>query len=333
MKIRFSLIICTYKRAQPLIDLLSSVKLQTTCPNEILIIDGSQDDETNEVLKNNVFNNLKYYKVGDENRGLTKQRNYGINLVDEGSDIICFLDDDTVLKEEYFETLLSTYKIHPEALAVGGYIIDQTEWINKETNLNKNRFLYDGWSREEPLRFRARKWFGLLPDTDPGWLPTFGHGRSVAFLPPSGKIYEVEQIMGGVSSYRRPVFEKLQFSPYFQGYGLYEDADFSIRMAMLGKIYVNTGAQLYHFHQESGRPNKFKYGKMVIRNGWYVWRVKYPNPSIKARIKWNLTALLLTKIRFLNVFNTNKRPEAFSEGLGRVFGWFSIVFNKPNTND
>ena len=331
MRIQFSLIICTYRRAQPLIDLLNSVKLQTTYPDEILVIDGSQDDETKELLKKNVFNNLKYFKVDDLNRGLTKQRNYGISLVDKSSDIICFLDDDTILKEEYFEILVSTYKIYPEALAVGGYIIDETEWINTDINIKKNRFLFDGWSRTEPLRFRARKWFGLSPDAGPGWLPTFGHGRSIAFLPPSGKIYEVEQIMGGVSSYRRTVFEKLQFSSYFQGYGLYEDADFSIRLAKLGKIYVNTGAQLYHYHQESGRPNKFKYGKMVIRNGWYVWRIKYPNPSIKARIKWNLTALLLTKIRFINILNTNKRVEAFTEGLGRVVGWFNLALNRPKT--
>ena len=331
MKIQFSLIICTYRRAKPLVDLLNSVKLQTTYPNEILIIDGSQDDETNELLTKYSFNNLKYSKVDEFNRGLTKQRNYGISLIDKSSDIICFLDDDTILKEEYFEILVSTYKIYPEALAVGGYIIEKSNWINKGINLNRNSFLIDGWSRTEPLRFRVRNWFGLSPDASPGWLPTFGHGRSVAFLPPSDKIYEVEQIMGGVSSYRRTVFEKLQFSSYFQGYGLYEDADFSIRLAKLGKIHVNTGAQLYHYHQESGRPNKFKYGKMVIRNGWYVWRIKYPNPSIKARIKWNLTALLLTIIRFLNVINSHKKVEAFSEGLGRVVGWFSIVFNKPNT--
>jgi hypothetical protein len=37
---------------------------------------------------------------------------------------------------------------------------------------------------------------------------------------PSGKIYEVELLMGGVSSYRKEVFEKQQFSNYFERYGL-----------------------------------------------------------------------------------------------------------------
>jgi hypothetical protein len=78
--------------------------------------------------------------------------------------------------------------------------------------------------------------------------------------------------MGGVSSYRKEVFEKQQFSNYFEGYGF-------MKMLILlegsknGKTYLNTAAQLYHYHDVQGRPNQYQYGKMV-RNGWYVWRVK-----------------------------------------------------------
>ncbi len=169
----------------------------------------------------------------------------------------------------------------------------------------------------------------MQPDTSPGFLPTFAHGRSIGFLPPSGKIYRVEQIMGGVSSYKKEIFDRLSFSTYFEGYGLYEDADFSLRIAKLGKLYVNTGARLSHHHDASGRPNKFKYGKMVVRNGWYVWRVKYSKPSFKSRIKWNLTVLLLTAIRFLNVFTINHKKEALTETLGRKMGWLSLLFNTP----
>ena len=138
--------------------------------------------------------------------------------------------------------------------------------------------------------------------------------------------------MGGVSSYKKAIFDTLSFSANFEGYGLYEDADFSLRIAKLGKLYVNTNARLSHHHDASGRPNKFKYGKMVVRNGWYVWRVKYSNPSFKSRIKWNLTVLLLTTIRFLNVLTTNHRKEAFTEALGRIVGWLSLLFNKPKIN-
>lgn len=330
MPLKFSLIICTYQRPMPLLKLLDSVKEQTVYPHEVLIIDGSIDDTTKRMIKDHQFKNLKYYKVDDTNRGLTRQRNYGIARVDENMKIICFLDDDIVLTKTYFEELISTYEKHSDALAVGGYILNDVEWKKLDSALNlKNHFVYDGWSRTEPFRFKIRGMFGLLPDTQPGFLPTFSHGRSVGFLPPSGKVYEVEQFMGGVSSYRKKVFNALVFSNYFEGYGLYEDADFCFRLSKLGKLYVNTKAQLYHYHDDSGRPNRYKYGKMVIRNGWYVWRVKYSSPDFKARFKWHATALLLTLIRFTNVFTTNKKMEAFTEGLGRVIGWWSLIFNRP----
>ena len=91
---RFSLIICTYMRPQPLLKLLQSVSSQTLYPNEILIIDGSLYNQTQNTLEENNFKGLKYFKVQEEDRGLTRQRNYGIERVSELSDIVCFLDDD-----------------------------------------------------------------------------------------------------------------------------------------------------------------------------------------------------------------------------------------------
>lgn len=325
----FSLIICTYMRPQAILNLLKSVKSQTLYPNEILVIDGSTNDETERILKTNSFSNLNYFKVDDNNRGLTKQRNYGVNLVSESSEIVCFLDDDIILSPNYFENLIGTYSTKPKALAVGGYITNEVRWKLSDGKNNKSKFYNEGWMRNEPLRFKMRRLFGLLPDVKPGFMPSFSHGRSVSFLPPSGKIYEVEQIMGGVSSYRKDIFKNLKFSKYFEGYGLYEDADFSLRIAKLGNLFINTSAQLEHHHNPSGRPNKFYYGKMVVRNGWYVWRVKYSNPTIKATFKWYLTSMLLTKIRLINIITTSKRKEALTEALGRVFGWFSLIFNPP----
>lgn len=316
-------------RPLPLLKLLKSIKEQTLYPNKILIIDGSTNRGTEELLRDNTFLNLHYYKVDDQDRGLTKQRNFGIKRVSANSNIVCFLDDDTILQKDYFEELISTYKQYPEALGVGGYINNQVKWFETKAKSSNKKFFYDGWERKEPFRFRVRRFFRLQPNRPPCFLPNFSHGRSVGFLPPSGKIYEVEQFMGGVSSFRKEVFDKLSFSDYFEGYGLYEDADFTLRLSKLGKLYVNTAAKLEHHHDYSGRPNKYSYGKMVARNGWYVWRVKHPNPSFKARIKWNLTFILLMKLRFVNALTTKKRFESFTEAIGRLTGWLSLIVNKP----
>ena len=328
---KFSLIICTYQRPKPLLQLLQSVQEQTLYPDEILIIDGSTNEATQFILEQNHFQNVHYFLVPKEHRGLTKQRNFGIARVSKDNDVVCFLDDDTVLSADYFEQLLSTYQKYPDALGVGGYIHNETKWefIGTIYKPQIDEFCFDGWKRKDGSRFVLRKKLGLDSDCPPGFSSLYSHGRSVGFLPPSGKIYEVEQLMGGVSSFQKKVFETHQFSTYFEGYGLYEDADFCLRVAKTGKLYLNTAAKLNHYHAASGRPNQFHYGKMVVRNGWYVWRVKNPKPLLKHQSKWHAITLLLTFIRFSNTFTTAKRREAFTEAMGRTVGWLSLMISKP----
>ncbi|MFV8279914.1 glycosyltransferase family 2 protein [Christiangramia marina] len=330
-KLNFNLIVCTYKRAESLLRLLRSVQTQSLYPNRILIIDGSPDNNTAKMLEANQILNLEYFKVDEHDRGLTRQRNYGIKRLNIDCDIVCFLDDDVILEKDYLRKIIGTFILIPEALAVSGYISNDADWqkVEDADETDKDLFTYDGWSRVEGSRFGMRRKFGLAPDKAPGMMPDFSHGYSTAFLPPSNKIYEVEMMMGGISSYRVGIFKKLSFSEYFEGYGLYEDADFSLRLAKKGKLFVNTAASLEHHHDTAGRPDVFKYGKMVLRNGYYVWRVKYSNPSLKATLKWHATALLLTSIRFSNVLTSKSKKEAFFEAAGRLSGWFSLFINAP----
>ncbi|RRO22863.1 glycosyltransferase family 2 protein [Flavobacteriaceae bacterium 14752] len=328
---KLSLIICTYKRAEPLLRLLDSVKVQSYLPDEILIIDGSPDDQTSEVVQNFALENLKYHQVKPQQRGLTKQRNIGIELCDKTIDIVAFLDDDIILYPNYFKNLIATYTSHDDAIAVGGYIVNEVKWKKVDSNykVKTSEFIYDNFVREDGARFILRKKLGLAPNRPPAYLPKFSHGRSVGHLPPSGKIYPVEQFMGGVSSYKKEVFKKLQFSSYFEGYGLYEDADFCFRLHKLGQLYVNTAAQCEHHHHPSGRPNQFQYGQMVVRNGWYVWRLRWPKPGFKNQLKWHANVLLLTFLRFLNIFTAANKKQAFTESCGRFWAWLKLWFVKP----
>ncbi len=318
-------------RPESLLQLLQSVEGQTVYPDEIIIVDGSTNREIEKLLKENQFENLRYFLVSQNFRGLTKQRNFGIDRTFSDTDVVCFLDDDVILKKDYFEQLLFTYQEYPEALGVGGFIIEdiQYDFVGYDYQSNSNEFFFDGWKRKDSSRFVLRKKLGLDSDCSPGFSPLFSHGRSVSFLPPSGKIYESEQLMGGVSSFKKTLFDRIQFSTYFEGYGLYEDTDFSIRAAQIGKLYLNTNAKLYHYHAASGRPNQYQYGKMVVRNGWYVWRTKNPKPFLNAKIKWHSITILLTLIRFSNIFTTSKRKEAFTEAIGRTVGWFSLLIREP----
>lgn len=327
----FTLIICTYMRPKPLLQLLQSVQRQTLYPNEILIVDGSVNEETKIILQENSFDNLNYFLVSAVERGLTKQRNFGIEKASKSSAVISFLDDDTELSPNYFEELIKTFIDDSSITGVGGVSINENNWSlvepNKKYNL-KHYNIIDGFFAKEGQRNVVRNYLGLHSHLGPGKMPDFSHGKTCGF-PLNNKIYEVDLLIGMSFAFRRNVFDGIRFSNYFEGYGLYEDADFSIRALQFGKNVINTKVQLYHFHNPSGRPNQFFYGKMVVRNGWYVWRVKNPKPSLKAKIKWHSITLLLSIIRFSNIFTTNKRKQAFSEFFGRITGWFSLLIDKP----
>jgi GT2 family glycosyltransferase len=328
---KFSLIVCTYLRPKPLLQLLQSVQRQTVYPDEILIIDGSTNNETELILKENQFENLNYSLVPKEHRGLTKQRNYGIVRVNNEMEIVCFLDDDTVLEKNYFEELVNTFKRNDTIGGVGGVAINEDNWkpIESDKKYNKNKyFQFDGFVYKEGQRNVVRNYLGLQSNLAPGKMPAYSHGRTCGF-PLNDKTYEVDLLIGMSMAFRRNVVKQIQFSSYFEGYGLYEDADFSIRALKFGKNVINTKVQLSHYHNPSGRPNQYQYGKMVVRNGWYVWRVKNPKPSFKDQFKWHSITILLTIIRFSNTFTSNKRTAAFTEAAGRSVAWWSLLINKP----
>jgi len=311
--------------------LLKSVQSQTKIPQQIVVVDGSTNEETRYLL-NESFSmlSLDYFLVDKEHRGLTRQRNFGVQQVNPSIDIVCFLDDDIVLEPDYFEQIEKTYKLHSDAIGVGGIDLKENRFFLKQADALYNRFAYyelDGWVIKESLRYKARKLFGLLSDMPPGIIPPFSNGRSG--FPPNGNIYQVEHFMGGIGSYKKSLFNDIGFSKYFEGYGLYEDFDFCVRALRFGKLYVNTNAKVWHYHEPGGRPDLYKYGKMVVRNGWYVWRGCFSKPPLKARIQWNATVLLLAFIRLLNIVTGPDRNGAFKEFWGRIFAWAVLFVSKP----
>ncbi|MWB94527.1 glycosyltransferase [Flavobacterium sp. GA093] len=328
---KFSLIVCTYMRPESLLNLLKSVEKQSAYPDQILIIDGSSDRETENVLKKCKFSNLEYFLVSDENRGLTKQRNFGISKLDKNCEVVSFLDDDTILEPDYFSEIIKTFKTNYDVSGVGGVAINEYKWKPQDPKLvynSKKYYLFENYVYKEGLRNVVRNYLGLASDVAPGRMPDFSHGRTCGF-PITGKTYEVDLLIGMSMAFRKNIFEKIQFSKFFEGYGLYEDADFSLRALNFGKNVINTNAQLSHFHAQGGRPNQYKYGKMVVRNGWYVWRVKNPKPNLKSAIKWHLITFVLALIRLSNVLTEPNKTGVFKEFLGRTAGWWRLLFNKP----
>jgi GT2 family glycosyltransferase len=343
-----TLIICTYRRPREVERLLRAVAAQSRVPDETLIVDGSPDDETervvsaiiqkNETKRGSVVRDLKYFRVPPAERGLTRQRNYGIAHA-RGA-FISFLDDDTVPEPEYFSETLACFERHAEASGVGGFITNEVEWRRANADAANGEageigrasasvFRWGEWERREAYRWRLRSALRLASELPPGWMPSAGHGRPVGYLPPDGEDYAVEFFMGGSSTWRREVFARHKFSSYFEGYGLYEDMDFCVRAAKDAPLFLSTRARLAHYHAPGGRPSRFRYGLMVVRNGWFVWRRRHPQPALSNRARWWATTALLAACQLGEAVRGRDRWQQLTEALGRASGMATLLLSKP----
>jgi GT2 family glycosyltransferase len=318
---RLSLIVCTHRRPREVELLLRSVAAQSRLPDETLLVDASPDDGTREVA--NAFRGLeglRYRAAPPEHRGLTRQRNFGLGLVE--GEFVAFLDDDTVLEPTYFAELLACLDRHGDAVGAGGRITNLTRWHPRSADgpAPLGRFRIGEWERREDLRWIVRKCLRLAEVARPGTMPPSGHGRSVGFLPPDGRDHEVEFLLGGAALWRRRLFEKVRFSERFEGYGLYEDLDFCLEARRFGRLMLCTRARLEHHHASDGRPPGFDYGRMVVVNGWHVWRKRWPAPPASARRRWWATTLLLAACRLGDAVRGPARGRALLEAVGRVWG-------------
>lgn len=107
MKILLQIIVCTRNRAFILpecLDALLPQLLKGKC--ELLVVDNGSEDETSEVVMSRLLNYgevLKYEYFSDI--GLSKARNYGVNVSD--ADWIGYIDDDAKVPLGFVEQVLN----------------------------------------------------------------------------------------------------------------------------------------------------------------------------------------------------------------------------------
>lgn len=100
-----SIIIPTYNRVDDLKRCIDSVLKQIRIPDEVIVVDGGDDISINDIKE--LFPSVRLIK---SDRGLTKQRNVGIDSLAGNSDIVLFLDDDIVLDGHYTDRILKCYE-------------------------------------------------------------------------------------------------------------------------------------------------------------------------------------------------------------------------------
>lgn len=278
------LLICTRNRATDLHHALLSVPTQVRLPDAVLVVDSSDDDGPKRVVqsfeKSNPELNVIYLHAS---RGLTKQRNVGLDFCKSRWDVVHFVDDDVELQPLYIESLMSRFESDPALVGAGGLVLGASP-IPFELGMR--------------LIGRASKRQGAVLRSGAN---TGAHGSPAEI--------GVEWLPGCSMSFRLEAIAGLRFDEERSGYALGEDVDFGLKASRRGKLVHVPEARLLHKLSPDNRHTRAELEIMGIENRWQL-AVDHPD-AVK---KWAvvLSSAALAGARVLKALVT-RRPDRLPE--------------------
>ena len=230
-----SIVIPTKNRPNELLTILKSLIIQTHLPNQIIIVDQSLKENTIEDKLPSLLelNKIKLNYIHDQNiTGLVNAKAFAIKH--NTCDIISFFDDDIVLESGYLKAIFLAFKQHPKINGANGLILN-----TPNQNIIKRLF------------FRSTH-IGLYKDNRQRVSKQCSNDN--LNIPK-----KVNNLSGGLSSWRSEVFEKVKFD-VLNKFHSFEDVEYSIRFQKRfpNSMFLIPGAKLFHFHAAGNRESKIK---------------------------------------------------------------------------
>ncbi len=302
-----SIVISTFNRKKYVDQLLSSINEQTFLPNEIIIVDSS-----NENISYDYPAGLNISKVYSKVAQLTHQRNLGVK--NTKCDLILHIDDDVILESNYIENILDTFDKYNEIDVVGGYILN--EW--DETNYRNNKVV------------RLLNYLGFSSDSLlPGSVSDAGIFIELNGLKKNIGIYKTDFISGTSFAVRSRVYKKYNHPENINKYGG-EDKVFSRMISKNFQMVINTNARLKHLFAQSGnRDSDYTSYKNTVRFNIYIQKnfPKVHSSTVVLRVYYFLLGIDLIASGILGFFllvNTKININRILRGIGYSSGSFSI---------
>lgn len=258
MTLAASVVICTRNRPGDLADCLRSLAAQTRLPAEVLVVDASDDDASRRVVEICAATApLRRVRSLRTAPGLTRQRNAGVEAAT--GDVVTFLDDDVVLEPDYLARILELFEVDPAlAGAEGAVATPSLGGRRRLANLFRHAFLMNALGRGRGVR---RSGFVIY---DP-WPRT---------------VQPVTSLVGCNMSYRAEVFRRFRFDEWFDGYGLFEDQDFSWRVGRAHRLVQTPHARLEHRLSPASRAKLPALHEMTAVNHFYFVRKNLPDTPL-----------------------------------------------------
>ncbi len=298
---KIALIIPTRNRPRILARLLDSIKTQTVHPDQVVIVDGS-DQPIEAEIKPYINPSVTYKRVFPP--GLTRQRNQGRDALREEITLVGYLDDDIVLEKDATEAMLSFWETASEDIAGASFNITNS-YPAKVNSKGKTPFLYSFFGLNDSAKGRILK-----------------SGAATGLSPLSENIY-TQWLCGGATIWKRSIFRDFSYDEWFKGYAYFEDVDFSYSVSRKHKLAVVSTARVLHLPPPLKPQRVSSYIKAHAVQQYYFVR-KHHELSMP-RFYWSITGSIvlntLVGIRRL-------RAESFSSVGGYLSGLYEIIFSK-----
>ena len=293
---KLSVIVPTYNRPRDLDNLLRSIVEQTRLPQEVIVVDQSEGDETKVLLESyegaRRDSGPRFIWHHQKEKSSAKARNAGFRL--SRAEIICFTDDDIVFDRNYLENVSAYFDSNPEVGGISGNVLvtDPPHGIK--------------WAIRESMM----KLF-LISFMDGRMTPS-GFGFPL-FLHEIKEVTPVELFAGYSMNWRRRYFEENQFDEWFMGYSFREDVELSYRISRRTRLVMIPQARFVHNHSSTNRLGLRKLKEMQVRNYYYVFKKHHgKSPLSRLLFGYSMMGLLcMSFIEFVLGFRKSKW-DAFS---------------------
>ena len=221
------------------------------------------------------------------------QRNFGLDHLPPGTEVIYFLDDDVTLMPGYFDGMTRVFTEEPEAAGVGATVM-----------------MGEGHTRPVPSLMFLRKLF-LLDHPIQGRVLLSGRTSQAQAIRAPERI-SVDWFGGCAMAFRAKAIQDVRFDPGLIGHATDGDLDFSYRVSRRAPLLVEPGVALIHHESAINRHNTEDFARKYLVHRYWFLEKNIRHPLRKPAFWWSTLGRLLVLL-----FSRNPRSTDVMKGVLR----------------
>jgi hypothetical protein len=248
--------IATVGRPEILRDVVSLVFQQSCPPEKVVIVAGCPADVEG------LDRSRSDLEIVFSEKGLSRQRNRALDIIDDEAEIVTFFDDDFIPADDYLQSVKAAFASNPEIVGVTGDLI--ADGIN----------LPLGYTIDDGLRRVAER-----------------------FATPAEPLRDREALYGCNMSLRLAACVGLRFDEILPLYSWQEDIDFTVQLGRRGRLVSSKSITGVHLGNKRGRISGKRMGYSQVANIVYLWKKGTMQPKLGEKLLYqNLLSNLVKSV-------------------------------------